>query len=632
MTLRRDHLDSEEALMGTTTKQAVAVEGELRRIAVSRIRVLDGFNPRRERDPNRFAELVATVREEGVLEPVLVTPNQDGDYDLVAGEGRFLAAVEAGCTEVPATVRSVDPETGGLELAMIENLVREELSPVDEAYGYQRLIEAGLTRKGVAEKVRKPLARIRERLSILELPAELHRAIAHGTVPLGALKALVALAKIHPQLPVIAAARVGEQTNAWEEPLQWSEVTADPVGAVCAHYDGDPVELPAGVYEAGRTYAVAQFSLTEQANKDLAALCRSLEVDVDRATVHFGREAVEQATRLGAAHQSESGFQSLIVGNDVAAQLAADDIKAQLKAHRAQQRREREFERQRQPHDGEPAGAPDVVETEEQAAERRREERKRAQGEAVAFNDELGAAVVKSLSRLRVDERVVKVLAAVDLHGELDKIALRGPRYGFPGWVVHSETKTGKPKLEYLGSGEAQAKARTYLQGASTMAEYAGRCVAVCVMALYAREEAVANSNQAFYSLSVTTGWSGTSGLPWADEVVDLLDEIAVERLPAHLTERRRAELDQRRTERERQAREREEAKERLARFGDDVEAGLREHAATLSDADREQIEHDISTLHAPYSTQAWELRRAMIAAATEAEGDDITPPDAEQH
>src|SRR3954451_12899952 len=95
--------------MGNTTKQAVAVEGELRRIAVSRIRVVDGFNPRRERDPKRFAELVETVRRDGVLEPVMVTPNDEGDYDLMAGEGRFLAAVEAGCTEVPTTIRTVDP-------------------------------------------------------------------------------------------------------------------------------------------------------------------------------------------------------------------------------------------------------------------------------------------------------------------------------------------------------------------------------------------------------------------------------------------------------------------------------------------------------------------------------------------
>ena len=92
----------------------------------------------------------------------------------------------------------------------------------------------------------------------------------------------------------------------------------------------------------------------------------------------------------------------------------------------------------------------------------------------------------------------------------------------------------------------------------------------------------------------MSTGWSGTSGLPWADEVVDLLDEIAVERLPEHLTARRREELETRRAARERQQREREQASERMARFGDDVEAGLRDHAATLSDDDREQIEHDI--------------------------------------
>jgi hypothetical protein len=115
--------------------------------------------------------------------------------------------------------------------------------------------------------------------------------------------------------------------------------------------------------------------------------------------------------------------------------------------------------------------------SDEEAAEQRRAERdarKHAQEQAVAFNTELGAAVVKSLSRLRVDERVVKILSAVDLHGELGKIALRGARYGFPGWVVHTETKTGKPKLEYLGSGEAHAKARGYLEGVSSMAEHAG--------------------------------------------------------------------------------------------------------------------------------------------------------------
>jgi hypothetical protein len=131
------------------------------------------------------------------------------------------------------------------------------------------------------------------------------------------------------------------------------------------------------------------------------------------------------------------------------------------------------------------------------------------------------------------------------------------------------------------------------------MAEYAGRCVALCVMALYAREEAVANSNRAFYSLSVPSGWSGTTGLPWADEVTDLLDEIAASGCPP-LTERRRHQLEQHRAEQEQLECERERTRERLARFGEDLEAGLREHAATLGDEEREQVEQDISTLHGP--------------------------------
>jgi hypothetical protein len=100
--------------------------------------------------------------------------------------------------------------------------------------------------------------------------------------------------------------------------------------------------------------------------------------------------------------------------------------------------------------------------------------------------------------------------------------------------------------------------------------------------------------------------------------VIDLFDEIAVERLPAHLTERH--QLEQHRAEQEQHDREREEARERLARFGEDLEAGLRERAETLGDDDRAQIEQDISTLHGPYSPRAWTLRNAMTAPATEAD------------
>jgi sRNA-binding protein len=114
--------------------------------------------------------------------------------------------------------------------------------------------------------------------------------------------------------------------------------------------------------------------------------------------------------------------------------------------------------------------------------------------------------------------------------------------------------------------------------------------------------------------------------------VVDLLDELAVERLSAHLTERRRHEFEERRAEQDRRERERTQAGERMARFGDDVEAGLREHAPALSDAEREQIEKDISTLHGPNSTQARALRNAMTAPATQGDGDQVVASEPDEH
>jgi hypothetical protein len=106
-----------------------------------------------------------------------------------------------------------------------------------------------------------------------------------------------------------------------------------------------PIELPGGVYEANCEYPVQQIALDEKANKELAALCRLLEVDVSQAAIRLGREAVEEATKLGAAHASASGFQSLIVGDDVAAQLASDYLKGRLKIHRALPRRQRDYAR-----------------------------------------------------------------------------------------------------------------------------------------------------------------------------------------------------------------------------------------------------------------------------------------------
>ncbi len=134
----------------------------------------------------------------------------------------------------------------------------------------------------------------------------------------------------------------------------------------------------------------------------------------------------------------------------------------------------------------------------------------------MAYNDELGAAVVKHLARLKVGARVVKILAAVDFGGDLDKIATRGARYGMPGFESSEELRSGKTKRTYLQAGPAVNRARTFLTNAGkTPGDLAGRMVALAVMARYANEDAVARSSRSLSQVN------GGGELPWSLDTVE---------------------------------------------------------------------------------------------------------------
>ena len=107
---------------------------------------------------------------------------------------------------------------------------------------------------------------------------------------------------------------------------------------------------------------------------------------------------------------------------------------------------------------------------------------------AFAHNAELGAAVVKNLTRVKVDAAVLKILTAVDVAGQLDVIAARGARYGLPGWTEEVEQRNGKHRVEYLDKPQAAGRAREFLGGASSPGEIAGRLLCLIAMARYADE------------------------------------------------------------------------------------------------------------------------------------------------
>jgi len=148
--------------------------------------------PRRRFDEAALAELAASIKKQGLLQPLLVRPRGEG-YELVAGERRYRAAQMAGLAEVPAVVREVDDATAAA-LALIENIQRRDLNPIEEARGLARLIdEHGLTHQEAAEAVGRSRAAVTNLLRLLELEPEVRAMVERGELEMGHARALLAL-------------------------------------------------------------------------------------------------------------------------------------------------------------------------------------------------------------------------------------------------------------------------------------------------------------------------------------------------------------------------------------------------------------------------------------------------------
>lgn len=153
--------------------------------------------PRRTFDPKALADLAASIKEQGVLQPVLVRPVSGPDgasHEIIAGERRWRAARLAGLTEIPVLVREVDDEQG-LALALIENLQREDLNPVEEAAGFQ-LLQArfGMSQETLARKVGKSRSAVANALRLLQLAEPIRTDLAAGAMTAGHARALLSLA------------------------------------------------------------------------------------------------------------------------------------------------------------------------------------------------------------------------------------------------------------------------------------------------------------------------------------------------------------------------------------------------------------------------------------------------------
>ena len=165
----------------------------LREVPISSIRP-NTLQPRTHFDEEAMSALAASIREVGVLQPVLVRPVGAGsqEYELIAGERRWRAARRAGLQTIPVLVREVSADARTLEEALVENLHREDLGPLEEAAAYQQLIDDfGHTHEEVATRVGKSRATVTNTLRLLQLPAGVQRALADGSITAGHARALL---------------------------------------------------------------------------------------------------------------------------------------------------------------------------------------------------------------------------------------------------------------------------------------------------------------------------------------------------------------------------------------------------------------------------------------------------------
>jgi len=172
--------------------QDVVPAGGVNEIPVEQIEA-NPFQPRTRFDQEKLDELAASISQLGIIQPVTVRKLGYGRYQLISGERRFRASQLAGLTHVPAFVRIADDQ-GMLEMALVENIQRDELDAIEVALSYQRLIEeCGLTQEGLSERVGKQRSTITNYLRLLKLPPEIQKGIADGLLSMGHARALIGI-------------------------------------------------------------------------------------------------------------------------------------------------------------------------------------------------------------------------------------------------------------------------------------------------------------------------------------------------------------------------------------------------------------------------------------------------------
>lgn len=178
-----------DALLGAKAVPEAASGPQVQTLGISRI-TQAAYQPRQVFAPEALAELAQSIRDKGVLQPLLVRPRGD-NFEIVAGERRWRASQLAGLTEIPVIIRDL-ADREALEIAIVENLQREDLGPLEEARAYQALMDQGLNQEGVAQAVGKGRSTVANALRLLSLDGAALGALDRGQISAGHARAILA--------------------------------------------------------------------------------------------------------------------------------------------------------------------------------------------------------------------------------------------------------------------------------------------------------------------------------------------------------------------------------------------------------------------------------------------------------
>ncbi|TBU92130.1 ParB/RepB/Spo0J family partition protein [Phytopseudomonas dryadis] len=275
-----------DALLGGTSVDALQEEAakadtrELQHLPLDLVQ-RGKYQPRRDMDVTALEELAQSIKTHGVMQPIVVRPIADGRFEIVAGERRWRASQQAGLERIPAMVREL-PDEAAIAMALIENIQREDLNPIEEAMALQRLQqEFQLTQQQVAEAVGKSRVTITNLLRLIALPEEIKTLLSHGDLEMGHARALLGLQpeqQVEGARHVVARGLTVRQTEALVR--QWLNSQERPAAPVKSDPDisrleqrlaerlGSPVQIKHG--QKGKGQLVIRYNSLDELQGVLA--------------------------------------------------------------------------------------------------------------------------------------------------------------------------------------------------------------------------------------------------------------------------------------------------------------------------------------------------------------------------